>query len=207
MRQGGTVSFTGKQWQSAHQNPELPDRGQIMEEILTRARKVAEEAEVYVASTVETPGQFESNRLKHIQTKQSKMVALRIIRKGRIGYATTTRLGDYGELVENAVATAEFGQKAEFHFPSTAQFKKINIYDPAVEHVTLQQMTSLGKEMIDEITGFQDGILCEAGVTKIVCDYTIFNSRGGHASYRQTVFGAGIEGQLVRGTDMLFFLH
>ena len=51
-----------------------------MEEILALAKKVAEEAEVYMVSSEETPVQFESNRLKNIQYKQSQSVALRIIR-------------------------------------------------------------------------------------------------------------------------------
>ena len=54
-----------------------------MESILTRAKQVAEEAEVFMVSTEETPVQFEANRLKHIQSKQSSYIALRIIKKGR----------------------------------------------------------------------------------------------------------------------------
>jgi len=38
-----------------------------MEEILALAKQVAEEAEVYMVSSEETPVNFESNRLKHIQ--------------------------------------------------------------------------------------------------------------------------------------------
>jgi PmbA protein len=89
-----------------------------MEEILARARQVAEEAEVYSTSVMEIPVQFESNRLKHIQTRQSQMVALRLIKNGKFGYATTTQLDNYEDLIENALATAEFGNQAEFHFPS-----------------------------------------------------------------------------------------
>jgi len=63
-----------------------------MEELLARAKKVAEEAEVFIVSAEETPVRFEANRLKHIQSRQSTSVALRIVRQGRIGYATTTCL-------------------------------------------------------------------------------------------------------------------
>ena len=72
-----------------------------MEEILNRASKVADEAEVFMVSSEETPVEFETNRLKHIQTKQSTSIALRIIKDGRIGYATTTRADDIEGLVAN----------------------------------------------------------------------------------------------------------
>jgi len=48
---------------------------------LALAKKVAEEAEVYMVTSEETPVQFESNRLKNIQHKQSQSVALRIVKK------------------------------------------------------------------------------------------------------------------------------
>ena len=74
-----------------------------MENILGQAKRVAEEAEVFMISSAETPVQFEANRLKYIQSKRSTSVALRIVRQGKIGYATTTELGDSPNLVNNAV--------------------------------------------------------------------------------------------------------
>jgi len=175
-----------------------------MEEILDRALKAADEAEVFIASTDETPVQFETNRLKHIQSKQSKVVTLRIIKDGRIGYATTTRSDGFDEIIKAAVATAEFGQKAEFDFPTRRRFPTVQIYDPAVKKVSLEQMVALGEQMVTAVTAASPGILCEAGITRFSCEFSLLNSRGGKASYRETVFGLGIEGQLVRGTDMLF---
>jgi len=74
-----------------------------MEEILEKAKRVAEAAEIFLVSSEETPVQFEANRLKHIQSKQSQIVALRIIRKGRIGYGITTNPDDADGLVNAAV--------------------------------------------------------------------------------------------------------
>ncbi|MBU2609142.1 MAG: TldD/PmbA family protein, partial [Chloroflexi bacterium] len=90
-----------------------------MEDILARARKVAEEAEVFTVSSEQTPIQFEANRLKHIQARQATSTALRIIRNGRLGYAVTTEPEAGQSLVDMAVETAEFGMPAEFEFPSS----------------------------------------------------------------------------------------
>jgi len=89
-----------------------------VEDILTQAKKAAEAAEVFEVSAEETTAQFEANRLKHIQSKQSTSVALRIIKGGRLGYATTTELGDVQNLINNAVQTAQFGMRAKFELPS-----------------------------------------------------------------------------------------
>ena len=92
-----------------------------MEEILARAKKVAGEAEVYEVSSEETQVRFEANRLKQLQTSQSTSVALRIIKDGRIGYATTTGISDSQQLVKDAVETAAFGAEAKFQLPGSAE--------------------------------------------------------------------------------------
>jgi PmbA protein len=175
-----------------------------VERILSEAKKVAEEAEVFVVSSEETPVQFEANRLKHVQSKQSTSVALRIIKQGRIGYATATNLEDSQNLVNAAVETAQFGMKAEFELPSFTSYPRLEIYDADTEEVSTEEMTGLGETMISKLRSHTPELLCEASVSKGVVSVSLINSRGGQASYKQSIFSLGVEGQLIRGTDMLF---
>ena len=175
-----------------------------MQRILEQANKVAEVAEVFTVTSEETPVQFEADRLKHIQSKQSRVTALRIIKNGRIGYSITTNPDDAAGLIAAAVETAEFGMKAEFELPSPAAYRNIPIYDPDVESVPLEKMITLGETMIAAVKGYSKDIICEAGVSKDVVSVSIINSRGNDASYTKSVFSLGVEGSLIRGTDMLF---
>ena len=175
-----------------------------MENILARAKKVAEEAEVFMVSSEETPVQFEANRLKYIQSKQSTSVALRIVRQGKIGYAATTELGDSQNLVNNAVETSQFGMPAKFDFPSLDSYPQVGVFDPDVESVSIEQMVKLGEELVATITSHTPDIVCEAGVTTGIISLHIMNSRGGQANYRKSIFSLGIVGNLIRNTDMLF---
>ncbi len=175
-----------------------------MEDVLAQAKRVAEEAEVFMVSSEETPVQFEANRLKHIQNKQSTSLALRIIKRGRIGYAVTTELGDSQSLVNNAVETAQFGMPAEFGLPSLTTYPQIEVFDSNIESVSIEEMIKLGEELIATVTTHTPGIICEAEVTKGVSSVRIINSRGGQANYRKSIFGLGIYGNLIRDTDMLF---
>ncbi|MFC2122568.1 PmbA/TldA family metallopeptidase, partial [Bacteroidota bacterium] len=175
-----------------------------MEDILARARKVAEEAEVFTVSSEQTPIQFEANRLKHIQTKQSTSTALRIIKNGRIGYATTTELEAGQDLVDMAVETAQFGMPAKFELPPSTKYPKVEVFDSEVESVPLEAMVKLGEEMVAAVTAHTPGIMCEAGVTKSTASVSIKNSRGGETDYQISVFSLGVMGTLIRDTDMLF---
>ncbi len=175
-----------------------------MEKILNEAKKVAEAAEVFCITSETTPVQFEANRLKHVQSKQSTNVALRIIKNGRIGYATSTNLKESRKIVDSAVETAEFGMKAEFEFPNLDSYPKVVTYDPAIRRVTTEEMTELGEKMISSLRENTPGLQCEASISKGTVSVRLINSKGGQAEYRKSVFSLGVEGQLIRGTDMLF---
>jgi len=175
-----------------------------VEDLLAQAKKVAEEAEVFLISSEETPVQFETNRLKHIQSKQSTSVALRIVRQGRTGYATATDLEDNNNLVNMAVETAQFGSEARFELPSFTSFPPVEVFDADVSSVSIEDMVKLGEEMITRVRDHTPDIICEAMVSKSITSIHITNSRGGQADYRQSIFSLGVEGQLIRDTDMLF---
>ncbi len=175
-----------------------------MEDILAQAKRVAEAAEVFMVSSEEMPVQFEANRLKHVQSKQSTHLALRIIKEGRLGYATTTEPSDRQSLVANAVEAAQFGMRARFELPSLTAYPKIDTMDPAVESTPIEKMSQLGAELIAIITEHTPDIICEAMVAKETISLELINSRGGQASYKKSIFSLGIIGSLIRDTDMLF---
>ena len=175
-----------------------------MEQILARAEKVAKEAEVFEVSSEETQVRFESNRLKQMQTNQSTSIALRIIKDGRVGYATAAGTADGQQLVKDAVETAAFGSEAKFKLPGDTRYPKVDIYDSAVQAVPIKEMVDLGEAMVATVTGHTPGIMCDAIVSRSVMTVRLINSRGGQAEYKKSFFGLDIEGNLIQDTDMLF---
>jgi PmbA protein len=175
-----------------------------MEEILARAKKIVQEAEVYQLSSEETSVKFEANKLKQLQTSQSTSVALRVIKDGRIGYATTTGVSDAARLVNDAAETAEFGSEAKFTLPGKAQYPKVDVYDAAINKVSTKEMVGLGEEMIAALTKSTPGIMCEGGVSRGMITVRLANSRGGQAEFKKSFFSLGVEGTVVTGSDMLF---
>jgi len=175
-----------------------------MEAILAQAKKAAQAAEVFRVASEETQVRFEANRLKQLQTNQTTTLALRIVKNGRTGYATTTGQGDAKELMAAAVETAAFGTEARFRLPGAADYPAVEIYDPAVKNVSIERMIALGEAMVAAVTADTPGIVCEAGVSRGVITMRLINSQGGSAEYRKSFFSLDIEGNLIEGTDMLF---
>ena len=174
-----------------------------MEQLLSQAKKAAGAAEVFSVSSEETQVRFEANRLKQLQTKQETSLALRIIKDGRTGYATTTQAGG-ANLVAAALETARFGTKARFEFPGPTACPDVEIYDPAVAEVPIATMIKLGEDMIAAVTAHTPDVLCEAEVSRGVVTVSLINSGGAETRYRKSFFSLGIEGSLIEDTDMLF---
>ncbi len=175
-----------------------------MEELLAQAKKIAEATEVFLVSSEVTPVAFETNRLKHVQSKQTTVVALRLIKQGRIGYAVSTRLEDRAGLVKMAVETAQFGMPAKFRFPHQTSPPQIDVFDPNIDSVTTSEMIRLGEELIATVTEHTPDIICDAEASKAVTSVRIINSEGSESAYHISTFDLGISGTLIRDTDMLF---
>lgn len=176
----------------------------MIEEVLNKAAKIAEQAEVFYLEAESTPVGFENNRLKHLQSRQTRGLALRIVVHGRIGFASTTDLRDPSSIVEAAVEAAPYGPQAHFQLPGATEYVPVETYDPAVEAVPLEQMIDLGQALIDGVRVNNQEVVCQAGVSKDTLQVRIVNSSGGDASYRKSVFSLALEGLLIRDTDMLF---
>jgi PmbA protein len=175
-----------------------------MEKVLELAKKAAEEAEVFLVSSQETPVGFEANRLKRLETRESISLSLRIIKEGRVGFAATTKINDPQTLVQMAVETAQFGVEARFALPSRQEYPQVEVYDPEVEAIPVEDMVKLGNSLMAKVRDHTPELVCEAGVTKNMGRVRILNSRGGEANYHKSFFAVGIEGTLIRDTDMLF---
>ena len=170
-----------------------------MEEILKAALKVADTADLFWVESRSTPVAFESNRLKHLQTKESRGVGLRIIKDGRIGFSATNRMEDVDGIVSRALEVSPYGAKAEFSLPSTAEHPEVPTYDPEVQQVSIEKMVELSQAMVDGVLAGHPDVLCDAGVSQSVVKVRILNSKGLDALIRKDGFLPGIGWDLGAG--------
>ena len=128
----------------------------------------------------------------------------RVIKDGRTGYVTSSRLDDLQGLAAAAAETAQFGTKAKFEFPGQSAYPAVDVSDPATMAVPQDKMVKLGEEMISILRSHTPELICHAGINKGTSTVRIVNTRGIDVSYTQTHFSMSVSGELIRGTDMLF---
>ncbi|MBI4339140.1 MAG: TldD/PmbA family protein [Chloroflexi bacterium] len=177
---------------------------EVAHQILERALKAAQEAEVYYVSEHQTPAHFKSNHLKRIQTMETQGMALRIVKDGRIGFASTTNLGDVQGLVDKAVEVSAFGAPSRLELPGRANYPEVAVYDPEIERIIPDDLVHIGQSLVDSVRSHDAQVLCDATVSRSITHTAILNSRGCSLSFTQSGFEVTLEGTLIQGTDMLF---
>ena len=156
-----------------------------MEEILEAARKVADAADLFWVESRSTPVAFETNRLKHMQTKEARGVGLRIIKDGRIGFSATNKVEDVDGIVSRAAEVAPYGAKAEFALPSATNHPDVPTFDPEVPQVSIEKMVELSQEMVEGILEGHPDVLCDSGSLAVGGEGEDNEQRGGGCLLRK----------------------
>lgn len=164
----------------------------------------AEAADVMVAESDETPVGFEANRLKTIESKNSRAIGLRVIKDGRLGVAAATDMDNPRFIVDSAIEVSAFGAKAAFTLPPAVIPPSMDLVDPSLDDLPLDAMVQVGQRMIDGVRAVNPDVLCEAGVVKARSRVRIVSSTGLDVAYDKTTYATSVSGTLIRGTDILY---
>jgi len=179
----------------------------IVNRLIEKAMKKAEGAQASLGQSESTDVSFENDKLKSVRSSQSTAMGVRIIVDGRIGSSHTTDIDDVDGVVARALEAAEFGSPAHFRFPDIQEGPDVRVYDDHVPPVTREEMVRIGEEMMTLVKEYNPDILLSAGVSKGISYCQFANSAGiGHTT-EETTFTVWINGQLIRGTDILWAGH
>jgi len=176
----------------------------MIEKILESAKKSADAAEVFLVEDETREGEFENNKLKYITTKSVCGVGLRVIVNGRIGFSSTTNLSQPEQVVEHALESAKYGQKAYFTFPAKAAPNAVAVHSPDVVDYRIQDGVKLAADAIDVILSAAPKAQCGGSVSKGIGRKRIINSSGLDASYEYTDFYTSLSALLIRNGSLLW---
>ena len=179
----------------------------IVNRLIEKAMKKAQGAQVALGQSESTNVSFENDKLKSARSSQSTGMSIKVIVDGKIGSSHTTDIDDVDGVVARALEAAEFGSPAHFRFPGPQEGPEVKVYDDAVLPVTKEEMVRIGEEMMTLVKEYNPDILLSSGVSKNVSKGQFVNSAGIEFSTETTNFAVGVNGQWIRGTDILWAGH
>ena len=177
-----------------------------MERIMQQVLKKVDSAELFSVKSKTIPANFEVNRLKSIDISESEGRALRVINKGKIGFSSSTGNESTDFIVEKAIATSEFGSKAYFDFPEKIrqiEEGKIKLHDNQVVNKSIDEMVTVGKNIIKVITQFNRQLRCDAIISKNYSIVEYINSKGESFSYPKTRISYSVMAQRTEEQDIM----
>ena len=173
-------------------------------DLISKVSKQADAAELFWVTKQSTPVNFEANNLKEIQSRETSGIALRVIKDGKIGFSSTTNLDDLNVLIENALSISSFGPAAKLEFPRKMSYRSLEVFDSQISQVSTEDLASYGQSLIDGAINYWPEVSWDATVSKTEVTIGLMNTNGCIGEYKKSIFGMSLNGELIRGTDMLF---
>ncbi len=178
-----------------------------VDRLIEKAMRKAQGAQAALGQSESTEVSFENDKLKSVGASQSTSMSVKVIVDGNIGLSHTTDPDDVDGVVARALEAAEFGSPAHFEFPGPKQGPEVKVYDDAVLPVTKEEMVGVGEEIMALVKEYNSDILLSAGAGKSVNKAEFANSSGVQFTTESTGFSVGVNGQWIRGTDILWVQH
>jgi PmbA protein len=172
-------------------------------DILTQLKKQAEQVEVLNLQNEKTTVEYEANQLKTCTVAETKGTAVRVIRKGKLGFAASTDDTVMDKLAANALESAAYGDEAPFSFADPKPGPAVRTFDQAVADLPIARLVEIGKEILDLILPVEPNVRCNIGLERSIVSASIRNQKGLDVSYQTSPLSLGIEIDRIEGDDVL----
>jgi len=163
----------------------------------------ASEAEVFELQSLRTDVTYEANKLKGVSRTEERGVALRLVKDGRVGFSSSTKLSDPDAIAAAALATAEFGDRATFGFSGDADMPDVAVRDEKVAGLEVDDMLERPRNAIARLVDYDAEVLCDSETTCETQTVSVRTSGGLESSFERTLYRFSVDGRLIDGTSLL----
>jgi PmbA protein len=172
-------------------------------DILTQLKTQAEQVEVLDLQNEKTTVEYEANQLKTCTVAETKGTAVRVIRKGRLGFAASTDATVMDKLAANALESAAYGDEAPFSFPAPMPAPIVRTFDQAVVDIPIARLVEIGREILDLVLPVEPDARCNISLERSLVSANIRNQKGLDISFQISPLSLGIEIDRIVGDDVL----
>lgn len=174
-------------------------------ELLNKAMKKADSAEVFQINSRSIPVKFESGELESVKGVETSGAALRVIKDGRLGFSSTTNWDEPDQVIQRAANTAKFGDEAGFEFPGSSEAGDVSTFDPEVSKLTPGDLINYGRKLTEKLNEFEDGLELNMDLNRTVDEIRVLNSNGLDVEEKRSGISLSLEVKDVGEEDIFSF--
>jgi PmbA protein len=172
-------------------------------DILKQLRAEAEQVEVVNVRSESTTIGFESNRLKNSQVEETRGVAVRVVKNGRLGFAASSDESATEKLVTNVLESAAYGDEIPMAFPAPQSGPAVTTFDQTITELPIPRMVEIGQEIIDVICQAEPDALVNVELERGVQHLSLRNQAGSNVSFERSPLSISFMVNRVKGDDVL----
>jgi PmbA protein len=158
-----------------------------MEQLLEKASKAVDQAEIYFLEQTSDRIQFENGRLKDMESKMQSGFSLRVIKDGCLGFAYTKNLLNRDELLDQALDSLKGKVEAPFYFPLRESLSSLNTHDLFLESLSNAALVEEGKRICDRLRNKVKGEV-NVAMQRSTDTLRLMNSRGSDQSHHSSTY-------------------
>jgi PmbA protein len=175
-------------------------------DILTRLASQVDQAEVIEVQTESAMVGFEGNKLKSSQVQETRGVALRVVKGGRLGFAASSDESALEKLVVNALESATYGDQICIAFPAQQPAPRVAAFDPTIASLPIPRLVEIGQEMIGVILQMEPAACVNVSLERGVQHVRLRNQTGTDVSFKRSPLSISFDVTRVRGDDIVEML-
>jgi PmbA protein len=172
-------------------------------DILTKLTSQADQAEVIEIQSESTQVGFEANRLKSSQVEETRGIAARVVKGGKLGFAASSDVSAIEKLVANTLESAAYGDEVPIVFPAPQVAPDVATYDQAITDLPIPRLVEIGREIIEHILQIEPDARVGVELRRGIQHLSIRNQAGTQVSFQRSPLSISTEISRVKGDDVL----
>ncbi|MBM3127227.1 MAG: TldD/PmbA family protein [Chloroflexi bacterium] len=172
-------------------------------DILKQLQQRTDQFEVVHVRNESTQVRFESNRLKTSQVEETKGIAVRVVKQGRLGFAASSDASATDQLVKNAIESAMYGDQVPITFPAAQSAPTVKTFDPMITDLPIPRLVEIGKEIVDYILQIEPEARVDVSLKRGIQQVALHNQTGNEAAYHSSPLSISVLVNKIQGDDVL----
>jgi PmbA protein len=166
-------------------------------ELLSLAEAKGAQAEVFSSDENRTTVEFRANELHSQASRLTRGYGLRVVKDGRLGFSSSSDPNKVEELVEAALATAEFGRPCGFDFPGPGVNPAVKTFENKVIMLPARRMIEWGRELVDAVRARVPGIKLDVDIVRNYGETVVANTNGLNRRFARATLELSVTGLIV----------
>jgi PmbA protein len=172
-------------------------------DILKQLQTQAEQVEVVNVQSESTTVEYEANQLKTSKVEQTQGVAVRVVRKGRLGFAASSDEKAMDKLMANALESAAYGDQVPINFPAPKPASQVTTYDQKIAEFPIPRLVEIGQEILDILLPIEPEARINISLNRGVQHLSLRNQAGSDVAFKRSPLSISIELSSIKGDDIL----